>query len=255
MSLRTAILCLAAAGALSAADLPYAGKWKMNPAKSNLAGTAVTYQKLAGGEWQATADGNTYKFKMDGAENPDGLGDTAAWKMVDGNTWQTVWKTNGKVVGTDTLRLGQDGMLTVTSKGTHPNGEAFEDTAVLQRVSGSGGLEGKWKTKSVQMSSAMDIELAPNGANGLTYKQPAENLTCEGQLDGKDYPCTGPTVPAGWTSTLKKSGARSLDVVVKKDGKPMYRYTYTASLDGKTLEVSGLTVATGEKTKMVFDRQ
>jgi len=116
---------LVAATTLAAADLPYAGKWKMNPAKSDFGGTTIAYTNLPSGEWEATMDGQTYKFKMDSKDYPDPFGSMAAWKSIDANTWQMTSKLNGKVLTTDTLKLSADGnSLTVTSKGTKPNGEA-----------------------------------------------------------------------------------------------------------------------------------
>src|SRR5712692_767895 len=235
MQTRNVLLCaFAAAAALIAADLPYAGKWKMNPAKSDFGSTTVTYESLPSGEWQSTADGQSYKFKMDGKDYPDGLGDTAAWKSIDANTWQTTWKLNGKVLATDTLKVGTDGSLAVSSKGTRPNGEAFDDSTTFQRISSGPGLAGKWKTKTVKTSSPTVMELVPSGSDGLSFKEPANGLTCDGKLDGKDYPCTGPTLPPGWTVAMSKAGARSLDLTVKKDGKPFFKMTYTAAADGKS---------------------
>src|ERR1051326_6337359 len=42
-----------------AADAPYAGKWKMNVAKSDMGETTLTYEQMSGGEWKATMDGQT----------------------------------------------------------------------------------------------------------------------------------------------------------------------------------------------------
>jgi hypothetical protein len=256
MQIRNVFLCvLAAAGALVAADLPYAGTWKMNLAKSDLGGTTVTYEKLPSGEWQSTADGQPYKFKMDGKDYPDGMGNTAAWKTIDANTWQTTWKLNGKVLNTDTLKVGTDGSLVVNAKGTRPNGEALDDTTTFQRVSGSAGLEGKWKTKNVKSGSPAVVELVPSGSNGLSFKEPANGLTCDARMDGKDYPCTGPTLAPGWTVTMAKAGARSLDLMVKKDGKPFFKILYTVAEDGKTMIETGGATATDEKVKIVYDRK
>jgi hypothetical protein len=256
MQIRNVFLCvLAAAGALVAADLPYAGTWKMNLAKSDLGGTTVTYEKLPSGEWQSTADGQPYKFKMDGKDYNDGLGNTAAWKTIDANTWQTTWKLNGKVLNTDTLKVGTDGSLVVNAKGTRPNGEALDDTTTFQRVSGSAGLEGKWKTKNVKSGSPAVVELVPSGSNGLSFKEPANGLTCDARMDGKDYPCTGPTLAPGWTVTMAKAGARSLDLMVKKDGKPFFKILYTVAEDGKTMIETGGATATDEKVKIVYDRK
>jgi hypothetical protein len=249
------LLILAGATALFAADPPYAGTWKMNMAKSDLGGTTVTYAGSSSGEWQSTADGQSYKFKMDGNDYPDGLGDTAARKAMDASTWQIAWKLNGKVLTTDTLKVGTDGILTINTKGTKPNGGAIDDTATYQRVSGSTGLAGKWKTKNVKSSSPSVMELAASGGDGLSFKEPDIGLACDAKLDGKDYPCSGPTLPPGWTVAMTKGGARALDLMVKKDGKPFFKVTYTVAADGKSLTETGGATATSEKIKVVYDRQ
>src|SRR5436190_3663942 len=96
MNIRLALICSALLTA-TAADLPYAGKWKVNLAKSDFGETTLLLESSPGEEWQSTAFGVTYKFKMDGKDYPDGMGGTAAWKPVDATTWELVAKANGKV--------------------------------------------------------------------------------------------------------------------------------------------------------------
>jgi hypothetical protein len=247
---------VAAATMLAAADLPYAGKWKMNLEKSDFGAITVTYTRLPSGEWEFSADGQTYKFKMDGTDYSDGMGDTAAWKSTGANSWQIVWKLNGKVLTTDSLQVGADGgSLMVNSKGTKPNGDAIDDTTTFQRVSGGPGLAGKWKTQKVKNSSASVLELTAAANDGMSFREADMGLSCDSKLDGKDYPCTGPTLPRGWTLAMTKAGPRSLDLVVKKDGKPFYKVTYTVGADGKSMTESGGATATTEKIKVVWDRQ
>jgi hypothetical protein len=252
MKLRLALLC----GIVSvgmAADLPFAGKWKVNLAKSDFGQTTMTVESLPGGEWQTTAFGITYKFKMDGKDYSDGMGGTAAWKALDANTWEVVGKANGRVVGTDTLKIGPGGKtLTVESKQMKADGGSLENTAVYERVSGGPSLAGKWKTQKVSGASGT-MELTPSGADGLVYKAPEMGMSCDAKLDGKDYPCVGPMLPAGFTVAMKNA-ARSLDLTVKKDGKAFYKATFTVSADGKSMTESGATAAGGEKMKVVFDR-
>ncbi len=255
-SLKMLLVSLAAAAVLLAADPPYAGKWKMNPAKSDFGETTITYEQLPSGEMQATADGQSYKFKIDGKDYPDPFGDTAAWKSTGANSWETAWKLKGKALWTDTVTLSADGKtLTVNSKGAKPNGDAMNDTAVFSRVSGGPGLSGKWKTKNMNSTSPSVMELAPSGTDGLAFKLADMGLTCDSKLDGKDYPCTGPTIAAGWTVAFSKAGPRSLDCTVKMSGKLLYKVSYEVSADGKVLTETGGATATSEKFKVVYDRQ
>jgi hypothetical protein len=61
--------------------------------------------------------------------------------------------------------------------------------------------------------------------------------------------------PAGWTCVIAKNGAAALDLTWKKDGKDMYKSTMTVSADGKTLTEMTAAPGTGEKVKIVYDRQ
>jgi hypothetical protein len=54
---------------------------------------------------------------------------------------------------------------------------------------------------------------------------------------------------------MSKSGARGLGLLVKKDGKQLYKMNYEASADGKMLTESGAATSTNEKIKVVYDRQ
>jgi hypothetical protein len=251
--IKRVLLFFGIASVVLAADLPFAGKWKLNLAKSDFGQTTMTLESLPAGEWQSTAFGVTYKFKMDGKDYPDGMGGTAAWKAVDSNTWELVAKANGKVTETDTFKLGADGKtLTDTAKQMKPGGGSLDSTAVYERVSGGPSLAGKWKTKKVSGSTGT-IEMAPSGANGLSFRDSDMGMSCDGKFDGKDYPCTGPMLPPGFTVAMKNA-AGSLDLIVKKDGKPFFNATYTVAADGKSMTEIGSPATGGEKMKLVFDR-
>jgi hypothetical protein len=250
------LLVLFLATTVMGAELPYAGKWKMNPAKSDFGQATLTYEQLPSGEMQATSFGQSFKFKMDGRDYPNPFGNTVAWKSLSATSWESTWKLKGKVLYTDTVTLSSDGKtLTVNSKGTKPNGETIDDTTVFQRVSGGPGLAGKWRTKNVKSGAPELLELTPSGTDGLTYKVVDISLVCETKLDGKDYPCTGPTLSSGWTVALTKSGARSFDWTAKMNGKVVSKGRYTVSADGKTLTESGSATGTNENIKVVYDRQ
>jgi len=253
MNTRLAPLLCSVVSIAMAADLPFAGKWKTNLAKSDFGQTTVTFENLPGGEWQNTSFGITYKFKMDGKDYPDSMGGTAAWKAVDANTWELVAKANGRVTETDTFKLAPDGKtLTDSVKQMKADGGSLESTTIAERASGGPSLAGKWRTKKVSGASGT-LELIASGSDGLVLKDPDMGLNCDAKLDGKDYPCSGPLLPPGFTVAMKNA-ARSLDLTIKKDGKAFFKATYTVTADGKSMTETGVPTSGADKIKIVYDR-
>src|SRR5262245_30920760 len=99
---------IALATVAAAADLPYVGKWKMNPAKSDFGETTMTYEQLPSGEIQVTVSGQTYKVKADGKDYPAPFGTMASWKSLSPTSWEATTKVNGKVISTDTMTLSAE---------------------------------------------------------------------------------------------------------------------------------------------------
>jgi hypothetical protein len=126
------------------------GTWKLNVAKSKFSGTAP---KSATRVYAASTDGSTLDQKMVGADgkemtmhaslkydgkdhpltgNPDA--DSGAGKAIDAHTSEFTLKKGGKVVGSVHRVVSADGKtLTVSNKGTHPDGKAYDDTLVFDR--------------------------------------------------------------------------------------------------------------------------
>lgn len=249
-------LVLAAATVVGSADSPFVGKWKLNLEKSQFTGTTMTYEQLPSGEMRSTAEGQSYTFKTDGKEYPAIFGSTVVWKQLDANTWQATYKLKGTVLSTDTIKVSPDGnTLTVSAKGTKPDGASFESTAEYQRLAGESGLAGKWKSTKVAMSSPETMEFIESTSGGLMWKVPAYKISVDLKFDGKDYAVTGPTVPANFTIAVSSTGARSFEMVEKANGKVVYRGTYTLSEDGKTLTAVFSPEGTNEKVSAVYDRQ
>jgi len=250
------LIGICACGLAAAAEAPYAGNWKINIAKSDFGDTTVTYQRMPGGEMKATMDGQSYTFKTDGRDNLTPWGMTIAWKAVDADTWEMTEKTNGKVISTGTLKLSPDRkMLTLDVKRIKADGGTSNDSITFQRVSGGPGLAGKWKTKNLKTNSPETLSLTQKGSDGLTLSLGNAGGVCDAKFDGQDYPATGPVWPSGWSCTIAKNGARSLDLTWKKDGKQMYKTTLVVSGDGKTLTETGSAAGVNEKVKVVYDRQ
>jgi hypothetical protein len=97
------------------------------------------------------------------------------------------------------------------------------------------------------------IEMTVSGADGLVFKDRDMGMTCDAKLDGKGYHCTGPMLPPGFTVAMRNA-AGSLDLTVKKDGKPFFKASYTVAADGKLMTETGGSTSGSDKFKIVFDR-
>jgi len=246
------VLC----GSLAAAENPFAGTWKLNPAKSKLTGDTMKFAKAESGAIRWSGSGLSYTFKMDGKEYKGPFGETVVWKQIDETTWQSTTTEKGTLLSTDTSKLSADGKtLTVVSKGTKPSGETFEDTAVYERISGDKGLLGGWRDKQVKVGAPSTLEIASSGKDGLLFKSVDYKWSSDAQFDGNDYPVTGPTMPEHIAITLKHTGPHSFEMVMKQNGKALFRESYRASQDGRTLTVAGSAIAVNEPYTEVFEKQ
>lgn len=113
---------------------------------------------------------------------------------------------------------------------------------------------GKWKADKSSASPAKEIELAPNGTNGLTVKIISSNAICEAKFDGADYPATGPQVPDGYTLAIRKQGPRAFEMVQKLRGRTLYTSVFSVSQDGKTLTETDSETSPGPRVKILYQR-
>ena len=142
-----------ASGIMLAQSDPFAGTWKMNPAKTKYSpapapnSTSQTYEAQGNGvkfsSEGTAADGSrvawSYTANYDGKDNPiSGMGpngaDTIALKRINANTIESTTKKAGKVVATARLVVSKDGKVTtITVKGTNTTGPAVNNTIVFDK--------------------------------------------------------------------------------------------------------------------------
>jgi hypothetical protein len=144
--------------------------------------------------------------------------------------------------------------ITAVMKATKPDGGSMEQTSTWTRVSGGPGFLGKWKSKDVK-GAPTTLEIALDGASGITLKYPEFQVACKGSFDGKDYPLTGAGANLKQTLAFEKSGTNTIKMTTKLAGKPFYVDVLTLSADGKTLTDEGNPVAVKEPIKAVYERQ
>src|ERR1700747_217907 len=133
-----------AAASTAAAQSPFAGTWKLNQEKSQLAGDTMTFAPAEGQSIELKAGGVNYSFRMDGNNYAMPSGNIAIWRETSPTSWTTDYKkTDGKLFSRDDWKLSSDGQkLSVTSSGVEADGDLYTDTAEYARTAGSSGLMG-----------------------------------------------------------------------------------------------------------------
>lgn len=140
----TCWILMGVAGFLAASDATYLGKWKFNPAKSQLTGETLSIEKSPSGGMRYSSAETAYDFKPDGKEYPTPGGSMAAWKEAGPDAWDVTITTNGKLVANIHLAVKADTLTTMAHR-PKAGGGMMMDTSTLTRVSGGPGILGTWK--------------------------------------------------------------------------------------------------------------
>lgn len=246
-------------GLALAADNPWIGTWKLDPAKSHFTGETITYSKGSGGLMHFS-DGSTssYDFGIDGKEYKAWANRTVSWTATGDNSWDTVVKANGALIAKSHRELSADGnTLTITFTGNQPDGKAFNDKEVYTRTSGTTGLAGTWRSiKVTNPGGPQTFEITSPSAGVLHTEIPDMKATTEGRLDGSDHVITGPTMPPGMTIAQKSDSPTKVTYTIKVDGKVEGQGIQTLAPDGHSFtDVSWNPGKESEKTTAVYVKQ
>ena len=115
---------MATVSVLAAADAPYLGNWKLNSAKSQLTGEAVSIEKTPDGGMRFAAAEVSYDFKTDGKEYPTPSGATISYKEVSPNVSEVTIRMKGQVVANIGLVVKGD---TLEQKTRRPKSDGGTD--------------------------------------------------------------------------------------------------------------------------------
>jgi len=157
-------LTVALAAPAVAADSAWSGTWKVDYAKSNVVGDTFTYSKGPNGMIRYTYGTISYDYACDGKMYPTlpGFGQTC--EATSANVHDFVNYANGKKTGTGRDTLSDDGKtITGTNTTLRPDGSSETTTTVFERVSGTGGWFGTWKSTKTEDSSPATMVLAVTG--------------------------------------------------------------------------------------------
>jgi len=258
----TLLLCSLLALPMSSAlatDNPWTGTWKIDPAKGHFTGYTFTLSQGAGNLLHY-ADGSAaeYDFGVDGKEYKTWSNRTTIWTPSGNNAWDTVSRADGKVLATSHRELSADEKtLTMTFSGTRPDGTAFREEEVYDRVSGKTGLIGTWRSVKVSEPNGPREFVITSPAPGVVhYEVPDLKASAEGRVDGSDTPLTGPDLPPGSTISFKMLSPRKIRYVMKINGKTDNIGEQTLAADGRSFsDVNWNPGKENEKTTGVYLKQ
>jgi hypothetical protein len=253
----TLYLLAASAGAALAADSPFAGTWKLNLEKSQLAGQTLTYTATATGFQYSNGSTVKFDFATDGKDYPVIPGRTVSWTTSGDNSWDSVYKDGkGTVVSKVHRALSADGKtMTVASTVYNADGTTAEETEVRARVSGGPGLAGRWKeVKDSGVPTTLILSFPVPGR--YKSERPSDKEIREGTLDGTPSTIQGPTVPESLTIAVKELTPTKMAVTFASKGTVLEKGVQTVSSDGKTMTYVGWAPGKeSEKTIEVYDKQ
>ena len=250
------LVACVATGTLLAATDPFVGTWKLNQSKSKITGEQVKIKDLGGNKYTLTFGNTSDTLVADGTDQPVHFGRTQSITKERPNVWKIVTKQGGRVLSIGTWTLSQDGKsMGIEISGKRPDGSAFNTHVVAGRTAGTSGFAGTWESTQLKIGSPMVWEIKPYDGDGLSFSMPAEHETLNVKFDGKDYPDTGPNVPAGAASSGRRMDQNNLELTDKIKGEVMDTAQFKISPDLQTMTVTVHEKGQPKPLTIVYDRQ
>jgi hypothetical protein len=142
-------ICFVTSGIARAQDNPFAGRWKLNTAKSHFdPGPAPKSQtRMWNSSGKVFVEGinaagkptiHRFTIKPDGKDYPSigatDLGETVSTERIEAHTVQATFKRDGKALETARYSVSEDGkVLTLEAKSTSANTRSFQNVEVSEK--------------------------------------------------------------------------------------------------------------------------
>ena len=238
--------------ALSAANDPLVGKWKLDPSKSRF---PDEMKVAAAGTNKYTFDfgaSQTETIVTDGTDQPGIFGTTFAVTVEAPDTWKVVRKKDGRALLEATWKLSEDGM---TLSDTYRQTDGLSMDYVYRRTTPGSGFAATWDSVSEKMNSDYELEIKPYEGDGLTFISPTEKETRSLKFDGKDYPVVGPNAGPEDVCSGRRVNERSVEITRKSKGKVRGTRNVELSADLKSLTVTMHVEGQSKGNVLVFERE
>jgi hypothetical protein len=255
-ALRFLLVACLVTGALSAANDPFLGEWKLDQSKSKLI-DVMKVESVAGNKYSFDFGGGSAEtIAVDGTDQPGLAGTTLSVTIEGPDSWKVVRKKDGHILLTGIWKLSKDGN-TLKDDYTEfgQDGTSSNVKYVYQRTAGTSGFAGTWEGTSETMNAAIVLKVQPYEGDGLSFINASEGATTNVKFDGKDYPKAGPNVTAGSASTARRVNEDTLEMTDKLNGKITDTRQIKLSADRKTLTMTVHVPGRREPDILVFERQ
>jgi hypothetical protein len=255
-SLRCFLVVFLFATTLWAATDPFAGTWKLNPAKSKLT-DQMKVEAAGPNKYTFIFSGdNSETITADGTDQPGIFGTTFAVTVLSPNQWKVVRKTGGRMTISAIWDLSPDGnTLTDNFTGYRADGSTSNLLYKYSRAEGGSGFAGTWESTSEQVNSSYEMQVQTFDDSGLSFINPAQKTTKSINFDGKDYAAKGPNLPAGYATSGRRLGDRAVELTDKINSKVLDTQQVEVSEDGKTLTITTHIPGHAKPNIQVFERQ
>jgi hypothetical protein len=239
-----------------AAENPFIGEWKLDPATSRLP-DEMKVRSDGGNKYTFDFAGDPETIVVDGSDQPGGYGGTMlSVKPEAPDTWIVQRKKDGRLLLTGTWKLSKDGnTLKDYFREFEPDGSTLSMDYIYQRTGEGSGFAADWRSIKETLNSPFFMEVKQFEGDGLSFITPSEHRTKNVKLDGQDYPIAGPNVPQGVTSSIRRVNERTLEMTDKFNGKARDSQQIQISSDLKVLTLTIHTVGQSRPTILVFERQ
>jgi hypothetical protein len=242
-SIQLVLFAFFATCALKAAEDPFIGDWKLNPARSDLS-TKMKVESLGANKYAFDFDGsgNIETVVLDGTDQSGRNGTTVSVTAEGPNAWKVVRKKEGRTLLIGKWGLSKDGnTLTDHFTGFDPKGTPEPMNFVFQRKGEGSGFVGLWVSTSEALNFVLVLQIRPYEADGLSITDTSTGNARKVKFDGKDY---------------RRVDDHSLDFTVKKpSGETAYTQQLQLSSDLKTLTMTTHLKGQSDPQVLMFDRQ
>ena len=248
-------VCLAA-GTAWAAENPFIGEWKLNPAKTRMP-DQMKVEGKGGARYAFDFGGGAETIVVDGSDQPGGYGGTLlSVKAEAPDTWIVERKKDGRLLLRATWKLSKDGRtLTDYFREFGSDGTtAFSMDYVYQRTGGGSGFAAGWRSIKETMNSPFPLQVKAFQGDGLSFTTVVEKKTQNVKFDGKDYPGEGPGAGRGASSSAQRVDERTLVITDKANGKVTDTKEIGLSADLRALTITTHVPGGDRSSVMVFER-